>query len=56
MRKTNAVSLIAVERERESYTLVNKGKSAVLFVVLRNTKNEKNFEHRLFIYVHFLCT
>ena len=44
------------ERERESYTLVNKGKSAVLFTVPMNTKNEKNFKHRLFIYVHFLCT
>ena len=44
------------ERERESYTLVNKIKSAVLFSILRNMKKENKFEHRLFIYVHFLCT
>ena len=44
------------ERERESYTLVNKGKSAVLLSIQRNLKNENKFKHRLFIYVHFLCT
>ena len=44
------------ERERESYTLVNKGKSAVLLSIQRNMKNENKFKHRLFIYVHFLCT
>ena len=44
------------ERERESYTLVNKRKSAVLFGILRNMKNGNKLEHRLFIYVHFLCT
>ena len=44
------------ERERESYTLVNKRKSAVLLSIQRNMKNENKFEHRLFSYVHFLCT
>ena len=55
-KKTKIAQSLDTVREKKSYTLVNKGKSAVLFVVLRNTKNEKNFEHRLFIYVHFLCT